>query len=166
MCLNQKYYMWNHPLPNKAKIWELYGACQNKIEHWASYSIYKSHGCFGWLEQWFSACAMIQLVLQSSWTCGKSGSFGTLCRSSVMQAFMFPQNEVFTPMPVKWHSPEAQFAFMSNQTTCQQSLLALQTNRKLLPCCRIEANSFLFFRHKVNDSLLQQFGASVSLGAT
>lgn len=164
MCLNQKYYMWNHPLPNKAKIWELYGACQNKIEHWASYSIYKSHGCFGWLEQWFSACAMIQL--QSSWTCGKSGSFGTLCRSSVMQALMFPQNEVFTPMPMKRHSPKAQFAFMSNQTTCQQSLLTLQTNRKLLPCCRIEANSFLFFRHKVNGSLLQQFGASVSLGAT
>lgn len=132
MCLNQKSYMWNHPLPSKPKIWKLYGACQNKIEHGASYSISKSHGYFEWLGQWFPACTVLMLMLQGPWACGKSGSFGSLCKSSVMQALMFPQNEVFTLVPVQWHSPKAQFGFMNSQITCQQSLLTLQTNRFLL----------------------------------
>lgn len=167
MCLNQKSYVWNHPLPSKPKIWKLYGACQNKIEHWASYSICKSHGYVVWLGQWFSAFFWkVQLVLQGSRACGKSGSFGSLCKRSVMQALMFAQNEVFTPVPVQWHSPKTEFSFMNNKVTCQQSLLTLQRNRQLSSCCRIESIKFLFFLHKVNGSLLQQFWSNVSLGTS
>lgn len=58
MCLNQRSYMWNHLLPGEVKILELYGACQNKIQHWVSHRVYKLHGYSGWQEEWFSAPAV------------------------------------------------------------------------------------------------------------